>query len=247
MKAFAPLPISPNQSLPAPSQAALLLDLDGTLLDIAPAPDKVIVPPSLLSDLSAVRRLVGDALAVVSGRPIAQLDALLADIPYAVAGEHGGAIRHAPGQATIRRVLPFAPAHWLVEAENLAAAMPGVMVERKHHGFVLHYRAAPSAGTPLRLALESMLASADAQFALLPALMAWEIRPVGADKGTAVDALMNRPPFTGRTPIFIGDDITDEDGMRASIAHGGLGLRVEEAFGSPQAVRDWLADSARDI
>jgi trehalose 6-phosphate phosphatase len=247
MKAFSPLPFPPVQSLPAPNQAALFLDLDGTLLDIAPAPDQVTVPPRLLSDLLAVRRFVGDALAVVSGRPITQLDALLPGVPYAVAGEHGGAIRYAPDQAPVRRALPSAPAHWRAEAEKLAASMPGVMVEEKHHGFVLHYRAAPAAGTKLRLELEALLASAADHFTLLPALMAWEVRPIGADKGTAVEALMRKPPFANRTPIFIGDDITDEDGMRASVARGGLGLRVGEAFGSPQAVRDWLADLAREI
>jgi trehalose 6-phosphate phosphatase len=247
MKAFAPLPIGSDHSLPAPSQAALFLDLDGTLLDIAPAPDQVTVPPNLLSNLLAVRRLVGSALAVVSGRPIAQLDALLPGVPYAVAGEHGGAIRYAPGQAPVRPALPTAPAHWRAEAERLAASMPGVMVEEKHHGFVLHYRAAPAAGTPLRLALEALLASSADHFALLPALMAWEVRPIGADKGTAVESLMRSPPFASRTPIFIGDDITDEDGMRASVARGGLGLRVDEAFGSPQAVRDWLAEIAREV
>jgi trehalose 6-phosphate phosphatase len=244
MNIFPPLPSLPQLALPAPGRAALLLDLDGTLLDIAPTPDQVVVPPSLFADLAVVRRHVGDALAVVTGRPIAQVDALLPSVPYAVAGEHGGAIRHAPEDAIMRAVLPSAPAEWLYAAEELAQSLPGVLLERKHHGFVLHYRAAPASGDALRRALERLIAPEAERFVLLPALMAWEVRPVGADKGTAVDALMQRAPFAGRTPIFIGDDTTDEDGMRASRAHGGLGLRVQTAFGSAAAVRAWLAAAA---
>ncbi len=223
----------------------MLLDLDGTLLDIAPAPDQVVVPETLLIDLPALRRSLGHALAVVTGRPVAQVDALLPGVPYAVAGEHGSALRFSPDAAIERQALPSAPAAWLHAAERLAQSMPGVLLERKHHGFVLHYRAAPSAGLPLRMALEAMIAPSADTFVLLPALMAWEVRPIGADKGKAVDALMQHPPFAGRAPIFIGDDVTDEDGMRASRLHGGLGLRVADAFGSAQAVRAWLAACAR--
>jgi trehalose 6-phosphate phosphatase len=115
------------------------------------------------------------------------------------------------------------------------------MLERKAHGFVVHYRAAPAAGPGLEPPLRALV-DQNPEFTLVRALMAWEIRPVGADKGTAVDALMRQAPFAGRAPIFVGDDVTDEDGMRACRTHGGLGLRVAEAFGSAQAVRAWLAD-----
>src|ERR1700735_1339403 len=91
---------------PPLERAALLLDLDGTLLDIAPAPDEVVVPPGLLDVLHALRRLLGDALAVVTGRPVETIDALLGDAVFAVAGEHGGAIRHAPGAELERPPLP---------------------------------------------------------------------------------------------------------------------------------------------
>jgi len=243
MTGFPALPLLPDQPLPDPQKTALLLDLDGTLIDIAAAPDKVVVPGSLPADLLAARWAVGHALAVVTGRPIAQVDALLPGMPYAVAGEHGSASRHAPDETPVRATLPMAPRAWLDAAERLVQAHPGALLERKHHGFVLHYRAAPDAGPALERALMALLARSPG-FVLLPALMAWEIRPHGADKGTAVAALMRRAPFSGRIPIFIGDDVTDEDGMRASRALGGLGLRVDEAFGTPQAVRDWIAGLA---
>ena len=108
---------------------------------------------------------------------------------------------------------------------------------------MLHYRAAPSHGPALRTALTELIAD-QSKFILMPARKAWEIRPAGADKGTAVAALMARPPFAGRLPIFIGDDVTDEDGMAAARALGGAGLLVKSAFRTPQGVRDWLAASA---
>src|SRR5262249_36887414 len=133
-------------SLPPIERAALLLDLDGTLLDIAPAPDAVLVPPGLRDTLYALRPLLGDALAVVTGRPVEPVEALLGDAPFAVAGEHGGAIRHAPGQPLERPNLPAPPEAWLAAAVRVVAAHPGALLERKVRGFALHYRAVPDAG-----------------------------------------------------------------------------------------------------
>jgi trehalose 6-phosphate phosphatase len=230
--------------LPPFGQAALLLDMDGTLLDIAPTPDAVVVPPGLVADLRTLRTRLGGALAVVTGRPVAQVDALLDDAPYAVAGEHGGAIRHAPGQTEQHVPLPAPPAEWLATGAAIVAAYPGALLERKARGFVLHYRAAPEHGPALQKALQALMQDTPG-FAVLPARMAWELKPVGADKGTAVVALMRDAPFAGRVPVFIGDDVTDEDGMAAACAMGGVGLRVDAAFGDAQDVRDWLAAAAR--
>jgi trehalose 6-phosphate phosphatase len=229
--------------LPPPRQASLLLDLDGTLLDIAATPDAVVVPPDLLVSLRQLRRALGDALAVVSGRPVAQIDALLRDAPYAVAGEHGGAIRHAPDAPTEQAALPPVPARWLAEAALIVARHPGAVLERKTRGFVLHYRAVPEFGPLLREALMPLLAESDA-FALLPARKAWEVKPRGADKGTAVAKLLERPPFAGRLPIFVGDDVTDEDGIAMARARGGEGLLVPDTFGTAFGVRAWLAEAA---
>jgi trehalose 6-phosphate phosphatase len=227
--------------LPPPSRAAFLLDFDGTLVDIASTPDQVVVADGLAQKLARLRALCGGALAIVSGRPIAQIDALLGDEAFAVAGEHGTAIRHAPGAPIETMAIPDPPAHWLQAAHRLVDETPGSLFEPKRHGFVLHYRAAPGAGPALKTALLGLLSEQPDRYRLLAAKMAWEIAPSGVDKATAVRALMQRAPFTGRLPIFVGDDITDEDGMREARAQGGLGLRVPDIFDDAAGVRAWIA------
>lgn len=229
--------------LPPFAAAALLLDLDGTLLDLAPRPDAVVVPPGLPDTLRTLRDRLGGALAIVTGRPIETVDALLGDAPYAVAGEHGGAVRRTPGEMPYRPPLPAPPAAWLDAAERLAAAHPGVLLERKARGFALHFRAAPDAGPALHDALTAMLAGSTT-FEQLPAHMLWEVRPRGMDKGKALQSLMAHAPFAGRKPVFIGDDVTDEDAIRAARALGGAGFQVADAFGSPSGVRAWLRSAA---
>ena len=226
-----------------PERAALLLDLDGTLLDIAPTPDAVVVEPGLPEHLLALRRRLGSALAIVTGRPVEQVEALLPGVAYAVAGEHGGAIRHAPDEPIERAILAALPPEWVTQAETLVAAHPGTLLERKARGFALHYRLAPEAGAAMEAGLRAIL-GAQQTHRVLPALMAFEVKPKGADKATAVAALMARAPFAGRAPVYIGDDVTDEDGMRAARALGGLGWRVQEVFGDAVGVRRWLAGLA---
>jgi trehalose 6-phosphate phosphatase len=230
---------------PPLDRAAFLLDLDGTLLDIAPTPGEVVVAPGLAEDLLALRGMCGNALAFVTGRPIAQVDALFPHIPWAVAGEHGTAIRHAPDAGIETIALPHAPAAWIAAARLLAKSAPGALFEPKQHGFVLHYRGAPQDGPRLEHALRAMLEQAPGQFALLAAKMAWEIRPSGVDKGTAVRRLMERAPFAGRLPVFVGDDVTDEDGMREAAAQGGMGLLVPDVFGDAAGVRAWITALSR--
>ena len=227
-----------------PARAALLLDLDGTLLDIAPTPDSVVVPVDLPVNLLAVRAQLSDALAIISGRPIAQVDALLPGVAYAVAGEHGGALRPAPGADEEHVPVPPVPQAWLDAAEALVAAYPGSILERKSRGFVLHFRLAQQAGPVFQAALAQLLAGA-VHHRVGAAHMAWEVKPVGIDKGGAVSWLMSRPPFAGRVPVFIGDDVTDEDGMRVARDLGGIGLRVQEHFTDAAGVRRWLAALAR--
>ncbi len=231
---------------PLPARAALFLDLDGTLIDIAPTPDSVVVPPELLPNLRAIRGRLGDALAVVSGRPIEQIDQLLGDTPFAVAGEHGGAIRREPGGPIERIELPSVPDEWVERAREVVARHPGAMLERKARGFVLHYRQAPQAGEALREALRSILDSAQDRYVVLPAHMAWEVKARGTDKGTAVASLLARDPFAGRVPVYVGDDVTDEDGMRAARSAGGHGLRVQDVFVDAAGVRAWLAKLATE-
>lgn len=233
----------PNRTpaLPPPGRAAFLLDFDGTLVDIAPTPESVIVPSGLPATLLSLRALCGDALGIVSGRPIAQIDHFLHAVPYAVAGEHGIAVRHAPDAAATRAILPELPAGWLEQAEEIASRHPGTHVERKQTGFVLHFRAVPDAADALRVAAETLLAQDDRhRFHLQPAKMAWEIKPDGVDKESAVRQLMQQAPFIGRLPIFIGDDATDEDGIRGAEALGGIGYRIPSDFADPDALRAWL-------
>lgn len=227
--------------LPPFSRSALLLDMDGTLIDLAPTPDAVVVTAGLPATLAGLRDALGGALAIVTGRPVETVDRLFGDAPGAVAGEHGGAIRHAQGEAIERPDLPAPPAAWLSAAEKLAGSFPGALLERKARGFALHYRAAPEARDVFKDALTGLI---DERFEVHPAHMLWEIRPVGADKGRAVTSLMERAPFAGRLPVFIGDDVTDEDGMREARRHGGAGYRVDAVFGDPDGVRTWLRRSA---
>lgn len=232
----------PTVSLPP--RAALLLDLDGTLLDFAPTPDAVIVPDGLIADLRAIRARLGDALAIVTGRPIAQVDALLGDAPYAVAGEHGTALRFAPGVPIQKIPLPALPGGWADRAIAAAAHHAGALYEPKAHGFVLHFRQVPDAGPALQAAALDIL-DQHKDFMLMPASMAWEAKPIAVDKGAAVRALMAAPPFAGRTPIYVGDDVTDLDGIAAAVALGGMGWQVAPVFGSPAGVRAWLHGLAR--
>lgn len=225
--------------LPAFARAALLLDIDGTLLDFAPTPESVVVPTTLTTSLRRLKPALGGALGVISGRAIEQIDRLLGDAPEAVAGEHGGAIRHAPGAPTERPELPVLPRAWVEAARQEAGAHPGARLETKAHGFVLHYRGAPSAGSQFGTMLRRLVADSP-RFELLDGNMAWEIRPRGVDKGTAVAALMARAPFAGRLPVFIGDDVTDHDAIRQARAMGGAGLLVADAFGGSAEVRGWL-------
>ena len=231
-------------TLPPLSRAAFLLDFDGTLVDIAPAPDLVVVPPELPAALRRLQARCGGALAIVSGRPIAQIDALLGGAPFPIAGEHGTAIRHVPDGAIEMLKLGDPPPHWVSAARALVEAHPGTRFEPKRLGFVLHYRGAPDAGQVLHAALADLVAGTD--FHLLAAKMAWEIRPADTDKGTAVRALMARPPFAGRLPVFVGDDTTDEDGMREAVALGGAGLMVADIFGDAAGVRAWIARLANE-
>ena len=223
----------------APDHAALFLDFDGTLVDIAARPEAVEVPPALPPLLARLAARLEGALAVVSGRPLEELDHFL-PVPIAKVGAHGAALRPLPGGTTEHPRLPAPPAGWLARAQETAAAFPGAFVETKPHGLVLHYRQAPEAAGAAREVLADLVAEAPEDFTLLAARMAWEVTPRGVSKGTAVAALLARPPFAGRTPVFIGDDVTDEAGMAAAMAAGGLGLKLQDHFGTPSALRDWL-------
>jgi trehalose 6-phosphate phosphatase len=208
-------------------------------VEIAARPDAVMVPPELPGVLARLASALDGALAVVSGRPLVDLDHFL-PIPIAKAGDHGASLRLTPTAAVEAPDLPAPPLEWRARALALVEAFPGALLEEKGHGFAIHYRQAPEAEEPARILLETMLGELPDVFTLLPARMAWEVKPRGVSKGTAVAALLARSPFAGRTPIFIGDDVTDEAGMAAARAAGGLGLKLQDVFGEPSSLRAWL-------
>ncbi len=225
---------------------ALFLDLDGTLLDLAPRPDAVRVPPGLVDTLERLTQRLDGALGIVSGRAREAIDALLAPLRPAGGFGHGAELRDAAGRR-FGRDAPCPPPRWHAALARFAAAHPGLLLEAKPHGLALHYRAVPDRRDAVRAAMLGLLEEDDAGFDLLPAHMAFELRPRIACKGRAVDALMATRPFAGRRPVFVGDDVTDEEGMQAARALGGLGLHVGRDFtGGPAQVRAWLARAAAE-
>jgi trehalose 6-phosphate phosphatase len=238
------LPPSPDQI--NRREWAIFLDLDGTLLDLAASPDSVLVPKHLIETLAALRRGFSGALAILSGRSIRIIDRLLHPLLLAAAGEHGAVIRCADGAIKEADTSTVVPANWRQIIHEAAGNWPGVLVEEKSHGVAIHYRHNLSAALPIMSLLEEMIKEDDA-FQVLPAVMARELRHRSINKG---DALMrrlmaDRSHFDGRRPLFIGDDVTDEDAIAAADRLGGIGLRVPDAFaGEPARVRAWLAEIA---
>jgi len=222
---------------------ALFLDLDGTLIDIAPAPDAVVVAPGLREALAALHRRLSGALAIVSGRSLRDIDALV-PLGLAAGAEHGAVLRGPDGQLVVAADMPTVPPRWLAALHEFAGLRPGVLVEEKSHAVALHWRLAQEHAEAAEKLLASLTAE-DPRYEVLPARMAAEIRARGATKARPVTLLMRQHPFQGRIPVFVGDDVTDEDGMEAAAALGGFGLRVPEAFGgSPEEVRAWIARGA---
>jgi trehalose 6-phosphate phosphatase len=219
---------------------ALFLDLDGTLLDLAPTPGAVIVPDGLPGMLRAASAALGGALAIVSGRALQDIDLLLAPLKLAAAAEHGCELRQPDG--AVRDCDEHVPQAWLGALAEELGGNSGITLEYKPHCLAIHYRAAPRAEARVYAMARRLLAADARRFELLPAHRAIEIRPRIANKGRAVCAFMAMPPFRGRTPICVGDDITDEEGFAAAEQLGGLGLPVAAYFsGRPALVRQWLA------
>jgi trehalose 6-phosphate phosphatase len=221
---------------------ALFLDLDGTLLEIAPTPESVVVPPNLPGLLASLHALLGGAVAIVTGRSIGVVDSLLAPFSASVAGEHGVALRYQDGTVEEMPKGLAVPDDWREVLQAAAGRWPGVLVEPKGHGVAVHYRLAPDRGDDVWRLVRALVPQDHSRFHLIPAREAVEIGPRAASKGRAVERLMARAPFQGRRPIFVGDDFTDEAGMEAARQFGGEGLRVAEVFGGdPAAVRAWLS------
>lgn len=240
----------PPERLVLEANAALLLDVDGTLLDIAPAPELVVVPAGLTAALARLYERLGGALALVSGRPIAELDLLFAPLVLPAAGEHGAEVRSRPDQPVISlapRSDSVAVLH--ARAAKALADAPGVHIERKRRGFAIHYRQAPEIEPTLRRLVDESVAGCSADVQVQPGKMVLEIKSRGYSKALAVATLMQQRPFAGRRPLFIGDDLTDRDAFLATRKAGGRCVSVgpenadlaDWTFASPSAVRAWLS------
>lgn len=204
---------------------ALFLDFDGTMVDIAPQPHAVHVPEPLFAVLRDLTALLQGAVAVISGRPIAQLDAFLDPLRLPVAGVHGAERRGADGRLHLLDTHPLD--HVEAAACELAARNPGLLVENKRGSLALHYRQRPELEA-LCLATLQQAVDESPGIVLMRGKMVAEAKPGGASKGQAIEQFLREAPFAGRTPVFIGDDVTDEAGFSAVQRLGGIGIKVGE-------------------
>ena len=205
---------------------AIFTDFDGTLVEIAEKPDAVDVPAHLADQLDRTARDFNHAFAVITGREIADIDRFLAPLHLPVAGAHGAQRRRADG------TLLELDAEITGAAQSIASAMAPLLeehseliLEPKDGAVALHYRQAPELEEDCLLAMQAAIGK-HPDFTLVPGKMVIEARPAGFDKGSALKAFMQEEPFAGRTPIFIGDDTTDEDGFRAAQELGGVGIKL---------------------
>ncbi|HYI63554.1 MAG TPA: trehalose-phosphatase [Allosphingosinicella sp.] len=228
-----------------PRRAALFLDFDGTLVELADTPDSIRVSPGLRPMLERLQHRLDGRLAVVSGRSLADLERHLPAAGIAFSGSHGLELRLAGGTALPLSV-PIGFDGVRAEVEAFAAPIPGLIVEDKPAGIALHYRLAPEQAERVD-AFMAALAKARG-FSAQRGAMVVELRPGGATKGDALKAFMTEPQFAGARPWFVGDDLTDEHAFAAAAALGGAGILVgpprESAaryrLGSVAAVADWL-------
>ena len=201
---------------------AVFLDFDGTIVDFAPRPDEVRPEPGLTSVLGRATEALGGALAVVTGRPIREIDHWLEARVAAVAGVHGAERRSADGHVA---TAPGAPPPLREAARarlaEVADSHRGVVFEDKGWALALHYRTAPERREACVEAVKSLESPA---FEVLAGAAVVELRSRGVHKGAAIAAFMTEPPFAGRTPVFAGDDVTDEDGFRTVNGMGGVSV-----------------------
>ncbi len=229
---------------------AFFFDLDGTLAPLAPRPDAVKLPQDTASVLARLFERTQGAMAVVSGRAIDDIDGLLAPLRVPAAGLHGAEIRHADGALvraeghaadTTRVAAMVAPLHALV------AQHPGLLLENKGSALALHYRSAPELASVARDTMRALADLYAEHFVLQPGKFVFELRPRHVSKGRAITTLLKEAPFAGRTPLFAGDDLTDEAGFADVNALGGITIKIGEGetcarhrLPSPQALTAWL-------
>jgi trehalose 6-phosphate phosphatase len=230
---------------------ALLLDVDGTLLDIAPTPLAVQVPERLKRALSALAEQTAGATAFVSGRPLAQLDLLFAPLTLPAVGGHGAELRLNGIDAPQRFDMGLSD-DLRGQLEAFAGKLDGVLLEDKGFSIALHYRLAPQHAAIVREAVAAACAPyPDGSIEVLLGKSVIEVKPAAFDKGTGIRGLMSHAPFHGRRPLFIGDDITDEAAFAVLPDYDGVGFsvgrRIKGLAGcipKPSDVRHWLYRTA---
>jgi trehalose 6-phosphate phosphatase len=229
---------------------SLFLDVDGTLLDIADRPDDVVTPAGLVEALAKTERKLDGALALISGRSVEDLDRLFEPLRLRASGVHGAQARFDPKAPTIQSpgAIELPASLWIALTEAVRP-FPGAFVENKRFSFAVHYRLAPDAEGALRQAITRLVkAEPRTPIEVMNAHCAIELKAPGHDKGRVIAAFLSDPPFAGRTPIFVGDDTTDEPGFAVVSMRGGFAYSVGQrrvgalgAFERPAEVRDWLA------
>ncbi|MGK2913777.1 MAG: trehalose-phosphatase [Porticoccaceae bacterium] len=229
------------------ANVALFLDVDGTILEFAPTPRAVSVPPLLRSLLKRLRDETRGAMALVSGREIAVLDELFKLTQFPVAGLHGLERRDATGHLHQHIGVGAALAPVAERLATFARTHPGIIMEYKKITLGLHYRAAPQHGAAVNELAESLEQSLPPELVLQRGKKVIEIRPAGADKGSAVNAFMVETPFSDRQPVFIGDDLTDEHAFEVINRRQGISIKVGHGVSlahfrltDPKDVRRWL-------
>ncbi|EJN07482.1 trehalose-phosphatase [Herbaspirillum sp. YR522] len=216
---------------------ALFLDFDGTLVELAPQPEDIVVPPDLIALLQQLHHYSDGALAIVSGRPLEQLDFFLAPLRLPMAGVHGAERRRADGRVI---ELPVPDVHQLRERLlPLVTANPGLQLEIKRGALALHYRNAPHLEQHCTEGMSEALQH-EPGFTLLRGKMVVEAKP-HINKGDALSAFLLESPFQGRRPVFIGDDVTDEAGFALAQNGERRGLGIKVGAGTSQALQR-LAD-----
>ena len=230
-----------------PTSCALFLDIDGTLIDIAPSPDSVAIPPGLAALIEGLTGALGGALAVLTGRAIDEVDRFLAPLTPVAAGIHGAELRISRGGEVEFTAEPIDPP--VIEAvKDVMRAEPGVFVELKRASIAVHYRLAPDAGPRIELALQGVVGESHDHLILCKGRKVLEIMPRHISKGAALERIIDLPAFRGRRPIMIGDDVSDLSAFASAERLGGRGLKVsggeytadEATFHNPTEVREWL-------
>lgn len=227
---------------------ALFLDVDGTLLEIAATPESVVVPDGLTSSLRELETALSGAMAIVTGRTLVDLDHLFSGLRTRAAGVHGAQLRFDPTQAVAEEAFPVLPDRLWSALNAALAEFPDIYRENKRFSFAVHFRTRPDLAGFVRTRLRRLIADESGlDLALIEAQLAYEIKPCGFDKGTAITEFMRRAPFCGRLPTFVGDDATDDFGIAVVSDQGGVAYsvgarrpRAVATFPDPATVRRWL-------